>query len=280
MLSYRHSFHVGNHGDVLKHWSLVTMLEHLNQKEKPYWYIDTHSGAARYDLRSQQSRMHKEHEGGWLRLLQQPALPESLARYVDLELAEQSKEAPDYYLGSPAIAQAMMRPQDKLWLYELHPSDAKQLRRFSQGDPRIQVQAEDGYQGLKSLLPPPTKRALILLDPSYEVKTEYHHVIKTLEDSLQRFAIGVYMIWYPLLNQIDNVNFRKRLAKFSQAKWLNLTLTVENQKTATGMYGSGVFIINPPWLTQEAAPTVLPFLADSLGKPNEGNYEITDSGDL
>ena len=245
MLSYRHSFHAGNHGDVLKHWVLVTMLDYLNQKDKPYWYIDTHAGAGLYSLKSVYSQKIEEHLGGIGQIWSNQSLPESLARYASVINGIDSSK--NRYPGSPIIAKSLTRLSEKLRLFELHPADYKKLRDNSGKDRRIKVENEDGLKALKGLLPPPTKRGLVLIDPSYEVKAEYSKVINTLKEGMQRFAIGVYAVWYPLLNQVDNIQFQQRLEKLEGMKWLNLQLRVDNATGAEGMYGSGMFIVNPPW---------------------------------
>ena len=283
MLSYRHSFHAGNHGDVLKHWSLVTMLDYLNQKDKPYWYIDTHAGAGRYDLRDHHSQKNREHEQGIQLLLEQQGLPDSLSRYVEVVTA--SDESPQtgklqLYPGSPAIAQTLTRPQDKLRLFELHKSDSRKLQANLGSDPRVLVEASDGFAGLKALLPPPTKRGLVMIDPSYEVKSDYSKVLRVIPDATRRFPVGVFALWYPILSHLDNVNFQERILKLDGMKWMDLRLCVDDRPTAKGMYGSGLFVVNPPWKLQEDAKQVLPCLADKLGVDGAGAWAIRTSGNL
>lgn len=283
MLSYRHSFHAGNHGDVLKHWSLVTMLDYLNQKEKPYWYIDTHSGAGRYHLGDAHSQKNREHEQGIQRLFGQRGLPESLARYVALvtDLGGVSQNGHlQGYPGSPVIAQSLAREQDKLRLFELHKSDSRKLESHMGADQRVRVDASDGFAGLKALLPPPTKRGLIMIDPSYEVKSDYSKVLKVIPDAVRRFSVGVFVLWYPLLSHLDNVNFKERILKLDGMKWMDLRLCVDDRPTAQGMFGSGLFVVNPPWKLQEQALQVLPCLADKLGVNDAGAWAIRDSGNL
>ena len=283
MLSYRHSFHAGNHGDVLKHWSLVTMLDYLNRKDKPYWYIDTHAGAGFYHLNDVYSRKNREHQQGIGPVLARQDVPESLGRYTELvkSLGGLSQEQNlKGYPGSPKIAQAMARSQDKLRLFELHTADSKKLIQNMKGDRRVQVEVADGFAGLKALLPPPTRRGLVMIDPSYEVKTDYGKVLKVLPDAVKRFEVGVFALWYPLLSHLENVNFQERILKLDGMKWLDLRLCVDDRPSAEGMYGSGMFVINPPWQLQEQARTVLPYLAEVLGVEGCGAWAIRDSGNL
>ncbi|MDX1695031.1 MAG: 23S rRNA (adenine(2030)-N(6))-methyltransferase RlmJ, partial [Ketobacteraceae bacterium] len=241
MLSYRHSFHAGNHGDVLKHWALVTMLDYLNRKDKPYWYIDTHAGAGQYDMDSAHSRKIQEHRYGIDKVMAAGDLPESLQRYRNLVTrlgrAEQGTGLKSYP-GSPAIALALTRSMDKLRFYEMHSSDSRKLQKYLQGQERAKLEVADGFAGLKALLPPPTKRALVMIDPSYEVKADYTTVLRALPDAVRRFEVGVYGVWYPLLSLLDNVNFQERLHKLDGFKWMDIRLWADSRPNAPGMFGS------------------------------------------
>ena len=284
MLSYRHSFHAGNHGDVLKHWALVTMLDYLNQKEAPYWYIDTHAGAGTYSLSDPHSRKNREHQQGIDKLLACADMPESLGRYCEVIATAGNNKGVDLpltcYPGSPAIAGELARTQDKLRFFELHSRDSKKLIKAMESDSRARVEVSDGFAGLKALLPPQAKRCLVMIDPPYEVKTDCAKVLKVLPDAVRRFAVGVYAVWYPLLSHLDNVNFQERILKFNDMKWMDLRLAVDARPNAGGMYGSGLFVINPPWQLQEQARQVLPFLAQCLGVEGAGDWAIRDSGNL
>lgn len=276
MLSYRHIFHAGNHADVLKHVTLVLALEHLIAKDKPVWYIDTHAGAGSYRLTDPEAVKNAEFEAGMARLLNAPGRPTELKPWLR-ELHALNGPGPVIrYPGSPAWAARVLRPQDKLKLFELHPQDQKSLRQLFRGDSRVEVRAEDGFAGLKALLPPPSRRALVLIDPPYEVKTDYEQVIGVLRDSQKRFGSGVYMLWYPLLNRPEAQRMQKRLEALAAAPWLRVELAVAPAGQGFGMYGSGLFVLNPPWRLREQLAVLLPWLADRLGV-EKGSWSLRDS---
>ena len=161
MLSYRHAFHAGNHADMLKHFILFLTLSYFNRKDKPYWYIDTHSGAGLYRLTDDTAQKTGEHQQGIGRLLAAPALPAELEQFR--QHLRHILPAPDFYCGSPRLAQSLLRDSDKIRLFELHSADFALLQENTRADRRIIAKQSDGYQGLISLLPPPTRRALILI---------------------------------------------------------------------------------------------------------------------
>lgn len=280
MLSYRHSFHAGNHGDVLKHWALVTMLDYLNKKDKPYLYLDTHSGAGAYQFQNVYGTKLQEHTQGVDKVLSAADLPESLQRFCEVIRAFDEKGRGQVYPGSPMIAKLLTRPVDRLRCYELHPADSKKLLKVMSGDQRVKVEVSDGLKAVKALLPPKEKRGLILIDPSYEVKSEYHQAIKAVKEGLKRFQTGVFAVWYPMLNHVENISFQEKLKKFDDAKWLSLKLVVDSTPGKKGMYGSGIFVVNPPWVLVNEAKQALPALAKILGQEGRGSFEITDSGNL
>lgn len=266
MLSYRHAFHAGNHADVLKHLVLVRLLRYLNQKDKPYWYIDTHAGAGVYGLDAGYSTKNAEHEQGIARLWKQTDLPEPLADYVDLIRALNPSGDLKLYPGSPYLARQLLRPEDRMRLFELHTTDIELLGRTFQGQRRVQVTLGNGFAGLKSLLPPPPRRALTLIDPSYEERSDYLHVVESLKDSLKRFATGIYAIWYPLLGRADAQRLPERLRGVAPS-WLDVRLEVYKPVVGEyGMYGSGLVIINPPWTLEAELRTCLPLLKDLLAQ--------------
>ncbi|MBM4190435.1 MAG: 23S rRNA (adenine(2030)-N(6))-methyltransferase RlmJ, partial [Betaproteobacteria bacterium] len=266
MLSYRHAFHAGNHADVLKHLVLVRLLRYLNQKDKPYWYIDTHAGAGVYGLDAGYSTKNAEHEQGIARLWKQTDLPEPLADYVDLIRALNPSGDLKLYPGSPYLARQLLRPEDRMRLFELHTTDIELLGRTFQGQRRVQVTLGNGFAGLKSLLPPPPRRALTLIDPSYEERSDYLHVVEALKDSLKRFATGIYAIWYPLLGRADAQRLPERLRGVAQS-WLDVRLEVYKPVVGEyGMYGSGLVIINPPWTLEAELRACLPLLKDLLAQ--------------
>ncbi|HTN93911.1 MAG TPA: 23S rRNA (adenine(2030)-N(6))-methyltransferase RlmJ [Gallionella sp.] len=274
MLSYRHAFHAGSHADVLKHFIEVHLLRYLAQKNKPYWYIDTHAGAGCYALDSGYAMQNAEHESGIALLWGRNDLPVPLAEYVALVRRINPDGQLKLYPGSPLIALELLRNQDRMRLYELHPSDSEILKQnFAGHGARVLVQAADGFSALKALLPPPSRRALVLIDPPYEDKLDYQRVLSALREGLKRFAGGVYAVWYPLLQRNEARHLPGQLKKLQVKSWLNVALSIRAPSDDSfGMHGSGIFILNPPWLLQGVLQEVMPYLVKVLGQNGEGSF--------
>ena len=276
MLSYRHAFHAGNHADVLKHSVLIALLRYLGQKDKAFWVIDTHAGAGAYALDSAQAGKLGEYRQGIGRLWERAELPPLLADYVD----QVRKLNPDgrlqQYPGSPFFSWWNLREQDRLRLFELHSRDARLLGdNFQTAGRQVIVSPTDGFAGLKALLPPPPRRALVLIDPSYEEKQDYERVIQALRDALIRFAGGTYMLWYPQLTRLEAHELPQRLKRLPVAAWLHVALRVcTPAKDGFGMHGSGLFILNPPWTLHDALADTLPFLCKVLGEDDGAGYTL------
>lgn len=282
MLSYRHAFHAGNHADVLKHLTLVLLLRHLNQKDKPWWFIDTHAGAGLYPLDSTFARKNAEFNSGIGQLW--PAapsdLPPALVDYLSLVRQANGNGALKVYPGSPWFAHALARPDDRLRLFELHGSDYRLLvKQFTSASHQVQIREQDGFDALKSLLPPPSRRGLILIDPPYENKADYQQVITTLTDAFRRFAHGIYAVWYPLLQRREAHELAQRLRRKSPGTWLDVRLAWQTPaRGGFGMHGCGLFIANPPWTLHEQLAAVLPELTSRLAL-DEGAQHFLQSGD-
>jgi 23S rRNA (adenine2030-N6)-methyltransferase len=270
MLSYRHGFHAGNHADVLKHAVLVFVLDYLCRKDKPWWFVDTHAGAARYDLDSEWARKNAEHESGIARLWGRRDLPAALASYVDHVRRVNATDALKCYPGSPQFALQCARPDDRLRLFELHPTESDVLRaHLGHASRQIQIRAEDGFAGLAAVLPPPTRRGLVLIDPSYEELADYSRVPAAIKAALKRFSTGTYMVWYPQLQRRESQEFPtllERMARAAQTDWLHTALTVRTPSPdGFGMHGSGLFVLNPPYTLPQMLASVLPCLKAALG---------------
>ena len=267
MLSYRHAFHAGNHADVLKHLILVQLARYLGRKDKAFWYVDTHAGAGSYVLDSAQASKLHEYREGIARLWGRQDLPPALAEYLDLLRVINPGGALKVYPGSPDLALATLRVQDRLRLFELHSRDVLHLRkRFEAEGTRVIVEHSDGFAGLKAVLPPPPRRALVLIDPAYEEKHDYERVVQALKDSLQRFPGGTYQLWYPQLTRLEAHDLPGRLKRLPASNWLHVTLRVRTPAAdGFGMHGSGVFVINPPWTLQASLEEAMPWLVKVLG---------------
>lgn len=267
MLSYRHAFHAGNHADVLKHIVLVLLTRYLGQKDKPFWVIDTHAGAGAYELDAGYAAKLSEWRDGIGRLWDRDDLPVPVADYVDLVRRLNPDGALKKYPGSPLLALWTVREQDRLRLFELHSKDCRLLQEnFAAAGKRVTVEGADGFAGLKALLPPPPRRALVLIDPSYEQKQDYERVVQALKDALTRFAGGTYAVWYPQLTRLEAHDLPQRLKRLPAKGWLNVALRVrEPAADGFGMHGSGMFVANPPWTLHDTLRDALPFLVKALG---------------
>lgn len=281
MLSYRHAFHAGSHADVLKHYVLGRVLAYLNQKDKPYWYIDTHAGAGLYRLDEGYSLQNAEHQAGIARLWDRTDLPAGLADYVAQVRALNAEGGLRVYPGSPLVALGLLRPDDRLRLFELHSTDFPLLTtHLAAAGRRAKLFAADGFAGLKGLLPPQPKRALTLIDPSYEQKQDYARVVATLRDALWRFSTGVYMIWWPMLQRAESQSLPAELQALGAKKWLHVTLTVQRpRENGFGMFGSGLLVINPPWTLYDELAQTLPCLRDALAMDDGAGFELKQQTD-
>lgn len=275
MLSYRHSFHAGNHADLIKHFVLVQLLRYFNQKDKPYWYIDTHAGAGCYQLDSVHAKKNAEFETGITRLWSRDNLPPEIADYVEQVRALNGNGKLRLYPGSPLIALQLMRPDDRLRLFELHSTDVRLLYdNFKEAGRRATITHGDGFAEIKSVLPPPPRRGLMLIDPSYEDKRDYLRVVATMKEALSRFASGTYMVWYPLLQRGDTRQLPEKLKKLAP-EWLNVALTVHAPQTdGFGMHGSGLFIANPPWTLAKILQGTMPLLTEALAQDDCAAFKL------
>ncbi|TFW15374.1 23S rRNA (adenine(2030)-N(6))-methyltransferase RlmJ [Massilia arenosa] len=289
MFSYRHAFHAGNHADVLKHFVLVQLLEYLNQKDTPYTYIDTHSGAGVYTLDEKFAAKTAEYTTGIGKLWTRDDIPAPLQAFADIIHEMNPSGKLRYYPGSPFIAERVARDEDRLRLFEMHPADAKLLadnfreldaHKAAQGyrptvrGKRVIIERSDGFASLKALLPPPSRRALVLIDPPYEDKNDYRYVADMLKDSLGRFPAGVYAVWYPILQRIESRQFADKLKRLPCKEWLNVSLTTRTPGPDGALHSSGMFILNPPYTLEPLLREVMPYLVQLLGTDAGATFVI------
>jgi 23S rRNA (adenine2030-N6)-methyltransferase len=286
MFSYRHAFHAGSHADILKHLTLIHLVEYLQEKPGALTMVDTHAGAGIYSLQDGFSTVSKEADGGIFRLSQyvetclhsNTPIPESILEYLKFINAENVDEQLSTYPGSPFILARLLRPQDRLKLFELHPKEIDILRHNIgelKQSKQIDIYAEDSFARLKGLLPPPSRRGLVLIDPSYEDKQDYRYLEVALEEALQRFATGCYAIWYPVISRRESIALPDRLKKISathKRSWLHTELRVENAPGERRLQSSGMFIINPPWTLEKHLAQALPTLTKALGINGGGQF--------
>ncbi len=342
MFSYRHAFHAGNHADVLKHATLIAILNHMLEKDAALMVVDTHAGAGLYRLDGDYAQTSGESVEGYKKLVQSQNLKVNTAlagvNAISIAIKKIANKAGDgveadkpakpakadkadktakvalapllqnylaavaefnktgshrVYPGSPFIIQQLLREHDKLKLFELHPTDARTLAdniaQLNAGR-KIAVLAQDGFEGVKKFLPPPARRALVLCDPSYEMKDDYARVLAMVSDAMVRFATGTYAVWYPIIPRPEAHDLPKRLKTLATKlgkSWLHATLTVKSSKLTTdaegetvrpGLPASGMFIINPPFTLKPALALALPQMVAMLGQDKNAAFGLESGG--
>lgn len=276
MLSYRHAFHAGNHGDVLKHLCQLLLIEKLKEKDKPFVYIDTHSGAGLYDLESEEATKTGEYKQGIGFLKNYSGNNPLILEYKSFI---EGYLAHNRYPGSPMFAKALCRTSDKIVLLELHNQEITNLKRNLRGA-NIKIHHRDGYEGVLALLPPKPNRGMVLIDPPYEVAGEYQQVSETIQKAIKKWPSGVFAVWYPILTKRAGEKRQlceKMLHNFADTECKNLLqveLRVESPESDNGMIGSGLAIFNAPWMTKEKLQSVSPELVSMLGKDNTSQATV------
>jgi 23S rRNA (adenine2030-N6)-methyltransferase len=272
MLSYQHAYHAGNYADVLKHIVLIQSLKYLKAKDKPLCYIDTHAGSGDYKLNSNEAQKNQEYLNGIGSLWQRNDLPACVADYVNLIKDFNYSEQLSHYPGSPLIASQLLSDNDRLFLYELHTAESRLLNDCVKKDKRIKAFRADGLRDSLGLLPPKENRGLILIDPSYEIKNQYQTVVDALKAMHKRFATGCYCLWYPVVARKRN-QYMERILQSSGIKNIQLfELGILPDNDEHGMTANGMIVINPPWTLLADMQQVLPWLAEIVGKIQQGHY--------
>ena len=276
-MNYRHAFHAGNFADVVKHAALALSLERLNAKPGAWRYIDTHAGAGLYDLDGDEARRSPEWRDGVGRVwgamaTAPPQVQAALAPFL-AALRSVNADAPRFYPGSPAIAQAMARPSDAIRLCELHAPSAESLRAAIGGDNRVKIEGRDGYEALPAYLPPPERRGLVLIDPPFEEGTasrrlDFEKMLTAVQKAVRRWPGGSYMLWRPLkdLGQVEAFDGALATALVENAgvasdKLLVADLWTRSLESEGGLAGAGLVIVNPPYQVKEKMAVLLPWLA-------------------
>lgn len=273
MAKYRHSYHAGNFADVHKHLTLFALLSCLKRKDKGFAYFETHAGRGAYNP----SPASTETAGGAERLLargvhQAPELREFATLVSEFRL---SRREPNAYPGSPVIAAHELRPQDRAVLCELNPAEARALERQLEGHPRMRVQQGDGFERLRAWMPPAERRGLVLIDPPYEETHDLERVALAVSDALRRFSTGVYAIWYPIKDQRETRAWLSRLGQTLGHAALAAELWLYPRDSRVALNGSGLLIVNPPWLLAERMEAWLPELQALLDTGHQGGTSIT-----
>ena len=266
MLSYRHGYHAGNAADVLKHFILTYVLDYIKKKDKGFIFIDSHAGAGKYLISDPYMQKNKEYLQGIEKILQLKNDNIFLKKYLDLVKSINFNSDLKIYPGSCFLAARSLRPNDNLYFFELHPKEFLNLKKNFENDSRVIIENRDSCQGLKKLLPPKEKRAVILIDPSYELKDEYEKVLKMLSDCYKKFPLGVYIIWYPVLKNKKSEKFIFNVLKKKYKNLSHVEMITDNLNN--GMQGSGLFILNCPWSIENDIKKSLETIFDCLKKNN------------
>ena len=273
MLSYRHAFHAGNHADVFKHLVLTLLIRSLLDKSKPFFYLDTHSGAGRYSLGSDMARKNREFDSGIGRLWRASNPPEAIRHYLEAVRTTNPGRELQWYPGSPRIARPFLRERDRMALCELHPHEARVIAAEFAGDRQVRVAHMDGYQAIKSLLPPPERRGLVHIDPAYELKDERRRVLEAVAAGFRRWATGIYAVWYPIQDRATADDFLRRCKRLGIPKVLFAEFTVQPDEPFR-LNGSGMIVINPPWRLEEQLNASLPWLWEKLSDAGQGGWRV------
>ena len=266
MLSYRHGYHAGNAADVLKHFILTYVLDYIKKKDKGFIFIDSHAGAGKYLISDPYMQKNKEYLQGIEKILQLKNDNIFLKKYLDLVKSINFNSDLKIYPGSCFLAAKSLRPNDNLYFFELHPKEFLNLKKNFENDSRVIIENRDSYQRLNKLLPPKEKRAVILIDPSYELKDEYEKVLKMLSDCYKKFPLGVYIIWYPVLKNKKSEKFIFNVLKKKYKNLSHVEMITDNLNN--GMQGSGLFILNCPWSIENDIKKSLETIFDCLKKNN------------
>ena len=276
-MNYRHAFHAGNFADVTKHIILTRILAYLMRKPGPFRVIDTHAGVGLYDLFADQAERTGEFRDGIARLIKSTPSPETvalIAPYLEAVGAQNPDGNLRYYPGSPFVTRHMLRDQDRLMALELHPEDAQALAQNFAGDIQTRVTRLDGWAAMGTHLPPKEKRGLVLVDPPFEQKGEFARMTSSLVRAHKRWPGGIYAYWYPIKDPAEVEAFVTSLRATSIPKILRLELTIRPASTPPRLHGTGMIVVNPPFVLEEEMQTLLPELADLLSDAGRGRSGI------
>ncbi len=279
-MNYRHSFHAGNFADVVKHAILARIINYLLQKPTPFRYIDTHAGVGAYDLKSEDATRTQEWENGIARIFKYNFNDKNtafLAPYIDTVRKLNTENDLRFYPGSPEIVVQMTRPNDRLTMCELHTEDFNHLRWRYAYDNRVKATLIDGWTGLNAFIPPRERRGLVLIDPPYEKKNEFDRIFVNLKAALQKWATGIYMLWYPIKHKFDTDAHMERIKHaYAQHNLLRAELYIQSPNTSRALNGTGLFIINPPWVLAEELRILFCELAPLLQAGSGAGWNIEE----
>jgi 23S rRNA (adenine2030-N6)-methyltransferase len=276
-MNYRHAYHAGNFADVVKHAIVARIVEYLKRKDKAFRVIDTHAGIGFYDLSSEEAQRTGEWRDGIGRLVE-ASLDEKTSNLLNplLEAVEKENHGAglQHYPGSPRLVRHLLRKQDRLTAIELHPQDAARLKDVFAGDFQTRVIELDGWLALGAHLPPKEKRGLVLIDPPFEEEDEFGRIVARLQKAHRRWPGGIYAVWYPIKNHDAVQDFRRRLAESGIADAIDIRLELRAPSSEPRLDGTGMIVVNPPFVLREEMETLLPVLAGILGEEGKGRWAL------
>lgn len=281
-MNYRHAFHAGGFADVIKHIVLVRILTYLQDKPAPFRVIDSHAGAGLYDLTGDEARRGGEWLTGIARMMQarfsESTVP-LIAPYLDIVRAFNPQRDLQAYPGSPLIARALMRPQDRMTACEIDPNARKRLIQSLRRDTQARVVDLDGWVALPAFVPPKERRGLVLIDPSYEQKDEFERLAVVFAETFAKWPTGIYMLWYPVKSRRATDALARHVAEAAGSasvpgKCLRLEFSVAPQTADAGLTSAGLLIVNPPWTLAAELKMILPELEKPLGQGGAGRFRI------
>ena len=281
-MNYRHAFHAGGFADVIKHIVLVRILTYLHDKPAAFRVIDTHAGAGVYDLTADEARRGGEWLTGIARVMQarfsEKTMP-LVAPYLDIVRAFNPQRDLKAYPGSPLIARALLRPQDRLTACEVEPKARKSLVDALRRDPQARVVDLDGWTALPAFVPPNERRGLVLIDPPYEQKDEFERIAEGFAQAFGKWPTGCYLLWYPVKSRRATDGLARHVADVAGAcapagKCLRLEFSVAPQAAEPGLTSAGLLIVNPPWTLAGELRAILPELEKPLGRGGAGRFRL------
>jgi 23S rRNA (adenine2030-N6)-methyltransferase len=279
-MNYRHAYHAGNFADVLKHVVLARVLTYMKQKPRPFRVIDTHAGSGRYDLLGEEPGKTGEWRDGIARLLDADLpkpVADLVAPYLDTVRAINSTGELRYYPGSPLIARQLMRPDDVLVANELHQEEFERLKGEFRRTKATTVLNLDAWHAVKSLLPPKERRGVVLIDPPFEDRDEFANLAAAVGEAGARFATGVFLIWYPLKDEVAADRFAAEVTSRSGLEFLDVRLSVCAPFAGLGLTASAVLVLNPPYVLRDELEAIMPVLAERLAEGDGSGYRLRDA---
>jgi 23S rRNA (adenine2030-N6)-methyltransferase len=273
-MNYRHLYHAGNFADVFKHILLISLIQSLQRKPKPFCYIETHAGRGCYDLTATEAQKNAEFREGASKIWKMRETPDVVTTYKTIIRQFNQKSGLHFYPGSPTLVKALLRANDRMWLCEWQEEEARQLQQLFIHERKIKVFQQNGYQALKAWLPPLERRGLVFMDPPFEQQTEFKDIINGLQEAYRRWQTGIYAIWYPIKSQAEVTRFHQSLRRTGFEKILIAELCIYPEDVAIRLNGCGLVIVNPPWQWDEQLQILLPWLWHQLTVKQQGYYRI------